>query len=243
MTQSVHTPCRTHGNRLLDMMSEADADRVLKRSERVHQPLRTIVAEMGEAPPFAIFPLTSVVSVTIPLHDGSAIEAGSIGNEGMSGIDLQTRRPLCVYRGIIQIDGEALRVPAGDFRRMLAESDDLAELVKLYTLTIIHQAGQSAACNLRHNIEERMARWLLMTHDRVGQDEFYLTQEFLGVMLGIRRQSVSLTAATLHEAGMIRYNRGSMKILDREGLERVSCECYRTVREVYKQVMLPAGGR
>jgi CRP-like cAMP-binding protein len=120
---------------------------------------------------------------------------------------------------------------------LLASGGRLTEVLDRYLLTVVHQASQTAACNARHNVEERMCRWLLMTHDRASRDEFYLTQEFLGIMLGVRRQSVSLTASTLQRAGLITYSRGHMKILDREGLERSSCECYRTVSDMYERVM------
>lgn len=227
------------GNRLLEMLTDADANRILEQSERVALPIKKVVAHVGESPDHAYFPLSCVLSAIVPLRDGSAIEAGSIGNEGMSGVDLMTDRVGSIYRIVVQIEGEALRLPAKKFRQVLVESNGLSELMKRYALTVLHQASQSAACNVRHHVEERMARWLLMTHDRAGRDEFYLTQEFLGIMLGVRRQSVSLTASTLYEAGLLTYSRGNMKILNREGLEQISCECYEAIRDNYEQVMRP----
>ncbi|MBA3314265.1 MAG: Crp/Fnr family transcriptional regulator [Planctomycetota bacterium] len=242
MPQSQPSQSARPGNQLLDLLSEADLARLLQRAERVTVPLRTLVTEAGEPSREVHFPLTSVFSSLIPLRDGSTIEVATVGNEGMTGIDLLTDKPASVYRVISQVEGESLRVPADFFRSLLLEAGPLARIIQRYAMTVTHQCGQSAACNLRHDVEERMCRWLLMTHDRVRRDEFYLTQEFLGIMLGVRRQSVSLSASILQEAGLITYSRGNMKILDRPGLEAVSCECYATLRETYRQVMGITGG-
>lgn len=227
------------GNRLLDRLNEQEARRFVERAERVRISLRTVVTRQGEASSHVYFPLSAVFSALIPLQDGSAIEAGTTGNEGLVGLELVAESAPSVYQFIQQVEGESLRLSAKDFRELLAGSGHLAELLKRYTLTVLHQAGQTAACNVRHSVEERMCRWLLMTHDRVGFNEFFLTQEFLDIMLGVRRQSVSLAASTLQLAGLIEYVRGHMKILDREGLERSSCECYRSVWEMYERVMGP----
>ena len=234
-------PSRT-GNRLLDLLPGPDLARLLDRAERATAKVGDVVAEAGEPARFAVFPLTSVYSAIIPLRDGSAIEATTIGSEGMAGIDFLTDHAASVYRLVCQVDGESLHLPASAFRSLLAESGPLRRVLERYVLTVVHQGGQNAACNLRHNVEERMCRWLLMTHDRVGANEFHLTHEFLAIMLGVRRQSVSLTAGILQEAGLIEYRRGDLRIADRPGLERASCECYRAIKDTYRQVMGVPGG-
>jgi CRP-like cAMP-binding protein len=242
MSQSEQTQSPNFGNQLLALLPKAELDRLLERAEQVRLPIKTVVAEAGEPTRQVYFPISAVMSSIIPLRDGSAIEVATVGNEGVTGIDLLTDRPVSVYRVISQIEGDALRVPAEFFRTLLAEAGPLTRIVQRYAMTVTHQCSQSAACNLRHDVEERMCRWLLMTQDRVRADKFYLTQEFLGIMLGVRRQSVSLTASTLQEAGLITYSRGNMMILDRPGLESASCECYQTIRDTYRQVMGIAGG-
>lgn len=229
-------PGRT-GNRLLDLLPEPDLARLLAAAERATARPDDLVAQTGEPARFADFPLTSVLSAVIPLHDGSAIEVTTIGREGMAGFDFLTDRPMSVHRVVCQIPGESVRVAARDFRELLTDGGPLRRVLERYVLSIVHQAGQNAACNLRHTVEERMCRWLLMTHDRVGRDDFGLTQDYLAVMLGVRRQSVSLAASILQEAGFIRYSRGHITVVNRAGLESACCECYAAIKETYSRVM------
>jgi CRP-like cAMP-binding protein len=225
------------GNYLLDLLPEEDRGRLLKRTERITLHLHDRVCEPGEPIRTANFPLTSVFSSIIPFQDGSVVEAATIGNEGMIGFDLLASRTASVYRVIGQVEGESLQLSAEDFRELLSQSDPLRVLLEKYTMTLIQVSGQSAACNLRHDVQQRMCRWLLMLHDRVGRDEFYLTQEFFGQMLGVRRQSISDSAGQLQHDKLISYSRGNLQILDRAGIERLSCECYRTQAERYHAVM------
>ncbi|HEX6985233.1 MAG TPA: Crp/Fnr family transcriptional regulator, partial [Planctomycetaceae bacterium] len=197
------------------------------------------MAEVGASARAVHFPLTGVFSAIVPLLDGSSVEAATVGNEGMTGFDLLTAPAAGVYRVILQIEGERLRLPAAEFETLLSGGGLLRPLVERYVMTVLRQSGQTAACNLRHTLEERTCRWLLMTHDRVGSDLFCLTQEFLGIMLGARRQSVALAAAALQTAGLISYRRGGIRILDRAGLERAACECYEAVKQSYGRVMRP----
>lgn len=237
MTQFSETQPKSSGNRLLDLLPTAESQRLLSRLELVQTPLKTIVTDVGETSRDVFFPISCVISAVVPLRDGSSIEAGAVGREGLVGVELIARPAPSVYQYVQQVEGDALRMPAKEFRAILAEGGALPELLKRYALTVMHQSGQTAACNVRHTVEERMCRWLLMTHDRVVRDEFYVTQEFLGVMLGVRRQSVSLTASTLQRAGLIEYMRGNVKVLNRGGIEQSACECYGTVQEMYEQVM------
>ncbi len=225
------------GNRLLERLPEEEFRRLTQRAERVTLPIHEQVSEPGEPARHVVFPLGCVLSAIVPLRDGSAVEAATTGREGVSGLEFLSDAPMSVYRIVVQVEGEALRLPAADFRAMLVENGSLRRIMERYVPTVLLQSGQTAACNLRHNVEERMARWLLMTHDRAGRDRFYLTQEYLGIMLGVRRQSVSLTASTLQAAGLIEYTRGNLTIIDRPGLEQTVCECYETIRMNYDRVL------
>lgn len=225
------------GNYLLDLLPERDLACVLDKAERITLHIHDRICEPGEPIRTANFPISSVFSSIVPLEDGSAIGAATIGNEGMIGFDLLATRRAAVYRINGQIEGESLQISADDFRKLLAEMDSLRVLIEKYSMTLIQMSGQNAACNVRHDVRQRMCRWLLMIQDRVGRDEFYLTQEFFGQMLGVRRQSISETAAELQNAQLISYARGNLSILNRPGLERGSCECYRVLTERYHLVM------
>jgi CRP-like cAMP-binding protein len=141
------------------------------------------------------------------------------------------------HRAIVQVAGEALCMDASTFLRELKTSPKLQNLLMRYTVTLLNQVAQSAACNRVHTVDERCARWLLMTHDRVKSDTFALTQEFLAQMLGVHRPTVSVAAAMLQKAGYIRYVRGTITIVDRKGLEGASCECYRAISDEYERLL------
>jgi CRP-like cAMP-binding protein len=155
----------------------------------------------------------------------------------MVGLALLIDDRASVYRVLQEVEGESLRVPAGHFKATLDGSGPLRRLLERYSMTVTHQSGRNAACNLRHNIGQRLCRWLLMSHDRVPGDEFFLTQEDLANMLGVRRQSVTDVAKPLQEAGLIAYSRGNIRIVDRAGLEAAACECYAALKEMYERVM------
>jgi CRP-like cAMP-binding protein len=228
-------------NRLLNLLPEADFAHLARHMESVRVPLHEVVGEPGEPVRYANFPTTCVFSAIVQLRDGSAAEAATVGREGMVGMALIADERASVYRVVQEVEGESLRIGAEHFRAALAASEPLRQIVQRYGLTLTHQTGQNAACNLRHGVEQRMCRWLLMTQDRVGSDSFFLTQEDLANMLGVRRQSVSDVAGPLQDAGLIGYSRGNITILDRAGLEAASCECYRAIRETYERVMGGAG--
>ncbi|HEX6987821.1 MAG TPA: Crp/Fnr family transcriptional regulator [Planctomycetaceae bacterium] len=230
-------------NRILSLLPPEDYERVASRMERVRIPLGQVVCEPDEPVAFCYFPLTNVLSSVIELNDGSAVEVAVIGNEGLAGVGLLVDERSNPHRLVQQVEGESLRMPADAFRQALDESPALRRVTERYVLTLLRQAGQNAACNRHHTVEERMCRWLLATADRVERDEFYITQEFLGEMLGVRRQSVNLAAGLLQQAGLITYRRGNLRILDRGGLERAACECYRVTNEAYERLMrVPGNG-
>jgi CRP-like cAMP-binding protein len=192
----------------------------------------------GEPIPEVFFPLTCVLSTVAQGAEGESVEVATIGNEGMAGVPVFLGSPVsATLETFAQIDGEALVMRAKDFRAHLADCPRLVEIMGRYTQALLSQIAQASACNRMHPADERCARWLLMTHDRVERDEFELTQEFLAQMLGVRRATVSEVANALQSEGIIRYSRGRMTILNREALLERSCECYRIIRDEYERLL------
>jgi CRP-like cAMP-binding protein len=223
------------GNRLLDAMSEADQDQLRPCLEEVRLELKEVLYEPGGRIDSAYFPLTSVVSALTVLEGTPGVEVATIGNEGLVGLSLSwavnTLNPRELLQ--VQVPGLAFRMDANAFMAEHDRIEGLTNIVRRYTQAYVTQIGQQVACNGLHSIEERCARWLLLTHDRVGSDEFPLTQEFLSQMLGVRRSSVTVVAGLLQQAGFIAYRRGRVTVTDREGLEAASCDCYKVLREVF----------
>jgi CRP-like cAMP-binding protein len=216
-------------NRLLGAMPRADRDRVGAIARHVDMEVKTVLFEPGEAVESVYFPLTGVISLVTPLQDGSIVEVATVGNEGIVGVPLIADGTLAV-RAICQVRGAGLMIAAAAFLAELATNPSLRDVYDRYVPALFGQIAQAAACNRLHTNEERLSRWLLMSHDRVGLDEFSITHEFLGQMLGSRRATVTLSAGILQAAGLIRYHRGRLTIVDREGLEEVSCECYGAIK-------------
>ncbi len=191
--------------------------------------VKTVLFEPGKSVDSVYFPFDGVISLVTPLEDGSIVEVATIGNEGAVGVPLIAGGRLGV-RAICQVRGSGLQVPAQSFLTEIARNKSLRDVVDRYVPALFGQIAQAAACNRLHTNEERLSRWLLMSHDRVGVDEFSITHEFLGQMLGSRRATVTLSAGILQAAGLIRYHRGRLTIVDREGLEEVACECYAAIK-------------
>jgi CRP-like cAMP-binding protein len=201
--------------------------------------IKTVLFEPGEPIRAVHFPLDGVISLVSPLDDGAIVEVATVGNEGIVGVPLVLGGSLAV-RAISQVSGSSLRMEASAFLSEVGRGGPLADLVHQYLQALFGQIAQAAACNRLHTNEERLSRWLLMSHDRVGVDYFAITHEFLGQMLGSRRATVTLSAGILQAAGLIRYHRGHVTILDREGLEGVSCECYGVIKQQLDRVVAPA---
>ena len=217
-------------NRLLARLPEDDRLRIRAQMVPHFLHLKTVLFEPGEVVDAVHFPLDGVVSLVAPMEDGNIVEVATVGNEGLVGVPTILGGSLRV-RAISQVAGRALTMSATAFLNEVANCAPLARVVQSYVLALFGQISQAAACNRLHSTEERLSRWLLMSHDRVGKDEFPITQEFLGQMLGARRATVTLSAGLLQRAGLIRYHRGHVEILDRRGLEATSCECYQVIRD------------
>ncbi len=202
---------------------------VLEATHTVTLDVRVVLFEPGDTVDAVYFPTDGVISLVTPLHDGAIVEVATVGNEGIVGIPLVPLGGLAV-RAITQVAGFGLRLDAAAFLEWTERSHAFRTLVDRYTQALFGQIAQAAACNRLHSSEERLSRWLLMSQDRVGSNNFMITQEFLGQMLGARRSTVSVSAGILQRAGLIRYKRGHVTIVDREGLEAVSCECYAVIK-------------
>jgi CRP-like cAMP-binding protein len=230
-------PLNRTGNQLLDRLPEEEYSRLLSSLERVALPHGKEICKQNGPLSHVYFPKKGVCSVVSVTDEGRVVEAATIGNEGMIGISIMLGLDFNPSMAISQVSGEALRMPADAFLRALKPDGPLDRLLRRYIAFSLRYSYQTVACNALHPVEERMCRWLLMTLDRVGQEEFVLTQEFLAEMLGVRRQSVTVVAGTLQTAGFITYRRGHMRIINREGLESASCECYEASRAFYDRIM------
>jgi CRP-like cAMP-binding protein len=215
-------------NRLLQALPAADFERLRSHLKTIPTRVKQVFYEPGEPLGYVYFPNGGVLSITTVLEGGAMVETATVGNEGMVGIEAffgsDAIAPGMTMMQVPDTDAEQLSVAV--FREELARGEALSIMMGRYAQTTIKQMMQSTACNALHHVSERCPRWLLMTHDRVGGDSFQLSQEFLAVMLGVRRQTVSVVAGTLQKAGLITYRHGHLTVLDRAGLEAASCECY-----------------
>jgi CRP-like cAMP-binding protein len=224
-------------NRLLSALPREEYERLLPHLETVSLRFNQIIYAPNEPIQHVYFPNSGIISLVNLTEDGGTVEAATVGNEGMVGIPVLLGADRMVGQAVSQIVGDALRMKADVFKREVTPSSPLYNLLLRYTLALLNLISQSVACNRRHSVEERCCRWLLLCHDRVQSDQFYITQEFLSQMLGVRRSSVSVVAAILQKAGLIRYHRGKMRLLDRKGLEAASCECYRIVKDEFDRLL------
>jgi CRP-like cAMP-binding protein len=226
------------GNRLLAALPGVDRDCLRAILHRTRLRPHAILQEPGQAIRDVYFPLSGVISLMTPLTDGRCIETATIGNEGMAGVHaFLGGGPLDNGQAMAQVPGEALVMDADTFRAETNGNGKLPVLMLAYMQALFAQIAQAVACNGVHEIQQRTAKWLLQTHDRVQGDTFQLTQEFLADMLGVTRPSVTVAARTLQHAGLIRYSRGQITVLDRAGLEEAACECHQATRNVYERLV------
>jgi CRP-like cAMP-binding protein len=218
------------GNRLLAALPPEDYARVLPHLAPVTFALGDLVYYSGGPLDALYFPTTAVISLLYTMEDGSTAEMGLTGNDGVVGIALFLGGDTTPNRAIVQIAGEALRIPAQRLQTEFKQGGALQQVLLRYTQALITQISQTAVCNRLHAVEQRLCRWLLLSHDRVQSRELPMTQEFIAHMLGGRRESVTVAAGRLQDAGLIYYARGHITILDRPGLEATVCECYQVVK-------------
>jgi CRP-like cAMP-binding protein len=227
-------------NAILNAAPEAERAILDSQLESVELPFNQILQEPYEPMRHMWFPSSGVCSILSAMEDGTSVEIATVGREGFVGLPIVLDARLSGQRTIVQISGAGQRLPAATYLRLKGELPGFERVLLRYALSLVGQIAQGSACNRLHPIEARCARWLLQTHDRVDGDTFTLTHEFLAQMLGVTRPSVTIAAGMLQKAGLIRYVRGVVDVLDRPGLEAASCECYRVIVEDFRRLLEPA---
>jgi CRP-like cAMP-binding protein len=222
---------------LLDRLPEAVFMKLLPSLEPILLPHGHELCRQNGPMPYVYFPTSGMCSVVGATDEGKVVETATVGNEGMIGVSVVLGLDFTPSTAISQVSGKGLRFATPSFLRALEPGGPLDRLLRRFIAFSLRDAYQSVVCNAQHSVEERMCRWLLLTQDRVEKEEFVLTQEFLAEMLGVRRQTVTVIAGTLQTAGLIRYRRGAMRIISREGLEEASCECYAITKSFYDRIM------
>jgi CRP-like cAMP-binding protein len=228
------TPAVLKENAILAGLSHPTVAEVLKRGKLIELRTPQQIYEAGREIREVYFPIDAVLSVVTQMRDGGSIEVGTVGREGVSAIPLLLGATTSANESYCQVPGRAVVISSDYFRRLLsAEDNPLRSVLDRFLQAYVNMLGQLAACNGRHSIYQRCARWLLLTHDRVNSDKIALSHEYLSMMLGARRAGVTIAAAALQRAGFIRYAQGHIVILNRVGLEEASCECYAVAREQF----------
>lgn len=228
-------------NELLAALPQKDLKRILPDLEPVALRMKEILYEAHQPIQYVYFPESGLITKIVTTEEGASAEVGMTGREGMAGICCYLRSDTSPFKAVVQIPGEARRMKAAVFQAAVSRNGAWTDPLQKYTHAFLSMVSQSAACNLLHNVEKRFCRSLLMTHDRMDSDEFSLTQEAFGLMLGVRRQSISEVANKLSRKKLIRYRWGQLAILDRQGLEAVACGCYRLMKQNFRFSSSPSG--
>jgi len=227
-------------NYLIASLPRRDRELVTESCDTVHLVSGYSVSNAGDTIRHVYFPTDSYISLIAPLGTSESVEVGMVGSEGLFGATLTLGIKTSGVRGLVQGDGPALRMPARRFLRLLDESEAFKRSLNRYLYVLTTQLAQTAACGRFHTLDARMARWLLMTHDRAHKNTFELTHQFLAYMLGVRRASVTEIAGRLQNSGLVKYTRGRLTVLDRRALEKMSCGCYAAMKACYRKYL---GGR
>ena len=225
-------------NKLLAALSRRERDRLLAHLEPVSLRFEEVLYEPDGPIRHVYFPTSAMISLLVVLDDGLVAQVGRVSSEGMVGLPVFLGVPTSHTRAFVEMPGEALCMKAQVFRQELRRAGALSGLLLRYAQALMRHSERLTACSTWHTVEQRLCRWLLVAHDRVRADQFEFTQEFLSQMLGAHRQSVTLAAGNLQKAGLIRYSRGKLTILDREGMEAAACDCYRAVKEKYDRLLV-----
>jgi CRP-like cAMP-binding protein len=227
-------------NAILSSLSAGDAAALRPHLKATHLKQKTVLYEAGDTIKTVYFPLNAVVSLVVALATGETTEAAMVGKDGAVGIASALDGKVGMSRAVVQLGGDAMVCDQAVFRGAALQSESLISKVMRHEQTLFAQAQQSTACMANHEVDARLCRWLLRARDLCGSDHLPFTQEFLAEMLGVQRTSVTTVARTLQEAGMLKYARGKIEIIDVEGLREGACECYETVKQQYSQLLGPA---
>ena len=227
-------------NHLLSALPAEEYKRLVSSLQPVTFRLGEVLYESGGLLNHVYFPTTAVVSLVYAMQDGMTAEMGLTGNEGVVGVALFLGGDTTPNRAVVQIAGNAFQMDAATLRQEFARGGTFQRLLLNYTQALITQISQTAVCNRLHSVKQRLCRWLLMSRDRANSDELAMSQEFISNMLGGRRESVTVAARRLQDAGLIRYVRGHITVLDRKGLEATVCECYQVVKDETDRLLLTA---
>jgi CRP-like cAMP-binding protein len=223
-------------NQLLAAMPEAEWKRWLPEIEAVDMPLGHVLYEPGSTLSHVYFPTTAIVSMLYVLENGASAEIAVVGNEGLVGISLFMGGESTPSRAVVQSAGKGFRLPAQALKDEFNRGGAVLHLLLRYTQALITQMSQTAVCNRHHSLDQQLCRWLLLSLDRLTGNELVMTQELISNMLGVRREGVTEAALHLQAAGLIKYARGRISVLDRPGLEKRSCECYGVVKKEYDRL-------
>jgi len=229
-----HTP---HQNHLLDALPADDYDRLAPHLELIPMGLGDVLYESGAELRYVYFPTTSIISLLYVMEDGASAEIAVVGNEGILGISLFMGGETTPSRAVVQSAGHAFRLRAELLKIEFGRYGPTMHLLLRYTQAMITQMAQTAVCNRHHSVDQQLCRWLLLSLDRLTSNELSMTQELIANMLGVRREGVTEAAGKLQDAGLIRYQRGRITVVDRPGLEARSCECYQVVKTEFDRLL------
>ena len=224
-------------NHLLAALPDESYERLLPHLERIPMPLGEVVYESGIQMRHVFFPTTSIVSMLYVMEDGASAEIAIVGHEGVVGISLFMGGESTPSRAVVQSSGEAYRLPGRILKAEFERGGPLQHLLLRYTQALLTQMAQTAVCNRHHSLDQQFCRWLLLSIDRLQSDELVMTQELIANMLGVRREGVTEAAGNVQKAGLIRYQRGHITVLDRPGLEARVCECYSVVKKEFDRLL------
>ncbi|MHB0771633.1 Crp/Fnr family transcriptional regulator [Bradyrhizobium sp. 5.13L] len=226
-----------HANAILASLSASDTAALRPHLKATHLQQKTVLYEAGDTINSVYFPLSAVVSLVVTLATGETTEAAMVGRDGAIGMASALDGKIALSRAIVQLGGDAMMCDPAAFKGAALQSETLISKIMRHEQTLFAQAQQSTACMANHEIDARLCRWLLRARDLSGNDHLPFTQEFLAEMLGVRRTSVTTVARTLQEAGMIKYTRGKIEVIDVEGLREGACECYETVKDQHRHLL------